>query len=193
MNTLRDYKYIVAVDINAKSPVWFHENEDNRDRLLVDLMHEHDCISLNTSGIPTFFTTRARGWTDICLTPTTVGSIIENCETLSTTSASDHRYVLTTVSKAQHHNTTSDKSNKFSKRITNWDSYRLHFAENWRTYHYKDMRNKEDIDKYADYITVSMAKALQLSTSNRARNQYHTHWWTDELEGDKHKIRKRIN
>ncbi|XP_023211970.1 uncharacterized protein LOC111614839 [Centruroides sculpturatus] len=128
--------FIVARDRNAKSHLWYHEREDNRGRLLQDLLNEIDNISLNMSDTPTFQTARAKGWTDVCLAPTEVGRKVISCQTLLKDSASNHRYILTILEKDQ--STTESHDNYYSKR-TNWELFQEMFARNWRNYRFTEI------------------------------------------------------
>ncbi|XP_023229261.1 uncharacterized protein LOC111629587 [Centruroides sculpturatus] len=175
-------KLLVAGDANAKSPIWHHEEEDERGRLIKDILNEYDLTSMNTSKLPTFFNGRAQGWTDICLAPTELSNIIINCETILKDSVSDHRYILTTLN--YNHPQLDLGTNKYQKR-TNWDQFRSLFASNWRRYNFVPLIDPCSIDNYVQHLTDSINSANILSSTLKPSNTYRTHWWTDRLENKK--------
>ncbi|XP_067129716.1 uncharacterized protein [Centruroides vittatus] len=186
INKLTGKSYIIMGDVNAKSSLWFHEEEDNRGKLIEDLVNEMDGISLNTSDLPTFQTDRAKGWTNVCLAPTSVGSNITTCSTLHLNSASDHRYILTEIAMPIHSGPTTQQHYRWR---TNWDSFRVTFGNLWRNFHFQDLTTKEEVNKYAEHLTLSLQKALQSSTTYLPGTNK-THWWNDALDTEKRKIRK---
>ncbi|XP_023231128.1 uncharacterized protein LOC111631160 [Centruroides sculpturatus] len=106
-DTLRKIKnknFIVMGDLNGKSPIWFHEKEDRRGRMISDVMEEFNLISTNMTTYPTSYTPHAKGWTDVCLVSDNLSHKIENCETLLCPSASDHRFILTQITHEAYAN-----------------------------------------------------------------------------------------
>ncbi|XP_023222168.1 uncharacterized protein LOC111623714 [Centruroides sculpturatus] len=187
LNKLGDTKYIIVGDINAKLALWYNEEEDNRGRLIQDILDKIDGISLNTSDIPTFETSRARGWTDVCLAPTRLGSLIETCETLTTTLASDHRYILTKIERTSQ--TISTKNNIYNRK-TNWELFKTTFAAYWRSYTFCPLNTAREIDHYVNHLTTSLNSDINLSSTTNKVDKQRTHWWNSDLEREKRKIRR---
>ncbi|XP_067118883.1 uncharacterized protein [Centruroides vittatus] len=146
---------ILAGDINAKSKIWYNEKENKRGRFFENLMEEFDLVSVNMTTHPTFFTTQAKGWTNVCLVSSDLAQLVENCETLLDNSASDHRYVFTQIMHISLKNEIDYKT----VRLTNWDYYRKLFNDNWLSHNFPEIHTRNDIDNYIAHITADMQKA----------------------------------
>ncbi|XP_023239194.1 uncharacterized protein LOC111637845 [Centruroides sculpturatus] len=185
ISKIKSKHIIIAGDINAKSSAWYNEKEDNRGRLTMELMEKYDLISVNMTDHPTFFTSHARGWTDVCLVSSDLAQNVINCETLLTTSASDHRFISTQIN-----NLKLNKYQIFTTKHINWDLYKKYFNENWSNHEYPIIESTQDIDRYVEMLTKDMQTAgKRAGKLVRKKINTKTHWWTEELE----KQRKRIN
>ncbi|XP_023231123.1 uncharacterized protein LOC111631155 [Centruroides sculpturatus] len=190
-NVLRKIKnknMIIIGDLNGKSPVWFHEKEDRRGRMITDMMKEFNLISTNMSTHLTFFTPFAKGWTDICLVSSNVSHKIDNCETLLSPSASDHRYIITQVQDST--TKVNNKTNYFQIRQTNWAIFRHEFAKNWHQYDFPTINSHEDIDDYASHFTNALKTAGEKALSYKKVPPRKTHWWNDALSRMKQKVNR---
>ncbi|XP_023231126.1 uncharacterized protein LOC111631158 [Centruroides sculpturatus] len=190
-NTIRKIKnkrIMVMEDLNGKSPIWFHEKEDNRGRLISDVMNEFDLISTNMTTHPTFYTPHAKGWTDICLVSDNISHLIENCETLLCHSASDHRFILTQI---EYNNPTiNEQNNPFRKRQTNWTAFRQEFSRIWRNYNFPPITTHEDINNYADFFTNALQSAGRKALQYKSLPPRKTHWWDTSLSQRKKEVDK---
>ncbi|XP_023212067.1 uncharacterized protein LOC111614926 [Centruroides sculpturatus] len=155
------------------------------------MMEEHDLISVNMSDHPTFFTTRAKGWTDVCLVTSELAQSVIDCETLLTNTASDHRFIMTQINRVR----TDINYGYISSKHINWELYRKTFNEIWSNHDYPKIKNVNDIDNYVKILTTDIQQArdrARKTTTRKAKRS--THWWTEELDKQRkmtNKIRKR--
>ncbi|XP_023211379.1 uncharacterized protein LOC111614230 [Centruroides sculpturatus] len=175
-------------DFAFKSPatIWFSPKEDERGRQLNLLMEEMDLVSGNMSTIPMFFTVFAKRWNDICLISNDFMHKINSCETLTTTTTSDHRIILTEIKGTKILN---NNTGKRIQTLTNWELFRENFARNWRNFTFKPAETTEDVDSCIDHVT----RAIQLAGQQAARpkkTEVKKVWWTSELTAYKRRVRK---
>ncbi|XP_067118879.1 uncharacterized protein [Centruroides vittatus] len=176
-NTIRkisNKKLMVMGDLNGKSPIWFHEKEDKRGRMISDVMSEFNLISTNMTTHPTFYTPYSKGWTDICVVTDNLSHLIDNCETLLCPSASDHRFILTQI---QHNDSTgNDNLDSFQIKQTNWTAFREEFTSIWRKYTFPPISNHKDMDNYANYFTNALNQAGKKALRYKKLPPKKTHW-----------------
>ncbi|XP_023235522.1 uncharacterized protein LOC111634919 [Centruroides sculpturatus] len=188
LRKISDRNIIITGDLNGKSPVWFHEKEDRRGRLITDLMEEFSLISTNMSTHPTFFTPFAKGWTDICLVSDNMAHKIDSCETLLSPTASDHRYILTQI---QHDAPIGNsKPNSFQIKQTNWTIFRHEFAKNWQDYDFLATNTQEEIVNYAKHFINALKLAGDKALKYKTVPQRKTHWWNESLNDMKREVNR---
>lgn len=109
IKTLHPNPILITGDLNAKSPVWQSEQEDNRGKLVVEFINKYDLHYINTSPLPTFQTINGKGWTDIIFANKQFINYGMISETTSEITVSDHNYIRITIDGINNDNTNNDK------------------------------------------------------------------------------------
>jgi len=99
INTYRNRNIIVTVDANAKSPLWYSNIANDRDRrrgeLMEDLIQANNLIICNTEGQSPTYRNRASAETNIDITLTSLNLLndIQNWQVLDGQTSSDHNII----------------------------------------------------------------------------------------------------
>jgi hypothetical protein len=94
LSVIKPSNLIICMDSNAKSQVWFNQQEDSRGRTLIEFISESNLNILNDNeSEPTFCTSYGSSHLDLTISDLSSLTFIKEWKVLTTESLSDHRYI----------------------------------------------------------------------------------------------------
>ncbi|XP_023228234.1 uncharacterized protein LOC111628636 [Centruroides sculpturatus] len=139
-------------------------------------------VSCNTSNLPTFFSNRGESWVDVCVANQNVIKYMDKCETVDDITASDHRYIIWSLT-----NTPAQHTDNNIKKHTEWNTFKNYFSNLCAT---QQINNITDIDILAEHLNSCIIQAYNHSTTYTQVKTKNAHWWNNELFILRQKTRK---
>jgi len=162
INSLHSNNYIIAMDSNAKSNLWFANKTDERGRIVEDFLIDNKLHVVNTpSRAPTYLTTIGQSNIDVTFASETMRRKCTNWEVSDACTTSDHNLILFEL------RTDSALIRKFTKqenynyiRRTNWKNFHQHLAEiksTWQIRWTQEPHGRQlcDFIKDVDFVTCN--------------------------------------
>jgi len=125
INSLRSTKYIILMDSNAKSNLWFANDTDERGRVVEDFLINNKLHVVNTpNNVPTYFTINGQSNIDVTFASESMYRKCINWEVSDVCTTSDHNLIIFDL------RTDKTVTRKFIKQ----ESYNIKKA-NWENFH----------------------------------------------------------
>ena len=172
---------IVGSDSNSHSTAWGSDTENERGRILEDLLNRNNLFVINDGDIPTFVTSRAKSVIDITIinepalsTNTTIKEWRVDTEK---NSMSDHRYIRYTVGSYA-----PEKESYRNYKRMNWESFEKALSRN-------EIPDNHDLDKQALDLQNKIQTALDEGCPlTQGINKRPNKWWNSSLENKRKEL-----
>ncbi len=94
IDSLKPNYYIIGVDSNSHSRVWFDRRDDKRGQQILNFISENNLIILNTNeNSPTFDSHQGNSSIDLTIINNNFANFVHNWTLLEVDSQSDHKYI----------------------------------------------------------------------------------------------------
>jgi hypothetical protein len=94
INAIKPENYIICMDSNARSKVWFDKRDDKRGNILLEFISEQNLYLLNDNiNTPTYYTTSGDSYIDLTLVNNNLINYTNDWKVLECVSMSDHRFI----------------------------------------------------------------------------------------------------
>ena len=198
INNIKVDYFVISVDSNAHSRVWFDLNNDNRGEEILDFISENNLILLNNNkNIPTFETIRGQTVckSSIDLTLISMNAIrrVNDWHVLSEDSQSDHKFIEfkfnETTEKIQFKTTL-----KYNTKTANWESLMIHMTPYINQFNSSLQLNpnayqiNELVNSFMYKLTEICDKNIRRHDINKVKKKANK-WWTPDLQS----LRQQVN
>lgn len=192
LDDLNGKNVIIAIDSNAKSPLWFSDKRDLRGQKMEDLIFTNGLILLNREGQPKTFST-VNGESNIDLTLATMGvsRYIKKWEVEEDWCVSDHRVIYMELCGTSDRLLSSDVFNvKFNVLKADWEIFYAELFERKERFLRKEIGSAEELAVELQHMLREVTSCAMpvVSMSSHSRKNY---WWNEELEGMRSALRRK--
>lgn len=189
-NLLQNKPIIIAMDANAKSPIWNSSTTDARGAKLEGLLQELDLDVCNKPSMTPTFHNRAgcKSNIDVTVASATAIMIIDKWEVTDNQTMSDHNMIKFRVLqniKRNDFETSTEEQDHYNLKNANWDA----FKENYRPPERPKLHS--NIDHAARELTeaIKSATAGAIKSIGKGTRKYDT-FWCQELEALRKRVRR---
>lgn len=194
INVLKPNNYIICVDSNSHSKVWFNDNDDQRGEQINDFLAENNLIICN-EGIfgPTYQCSTGSSHIDITLCNLNTNNLINEWQILDIDSHSDHKYIYFELS-AKTEKIEFYSTFKYNTKRADWESFTedIKSALNSWYINLEVINTSKDLNKCLEKISSKLNSICDQNIPKYNRNQIRSNankWWNSDLTA----FRNRVN
>lgn len=175
----------MGADLNAWSPLWGYDREDERGSKLIEHCFEHDLFIIHDrNSAPTFSIAGINGWPDVSLLKSNDVLSVKDWKVLNRESLSDHRYVQTTLETMP----TRIRPNRYRTQYGNHVKLRKHLKVNLQRLptRLEDVHITKQLDSYTADLIIAIQKASDRAYRKKCHKSHRRFtWWTPELSAQR--------
>lgn len=176
--------YVISIDSNSHSSVWFDNNNDYRGDQINEFIAQNNLILLNNENTPTFETSRGSSSIDLTLVSFSLTSLVQEWQVLDEESASDHKYIefriYENIEKIKYKSTI-----KYSTRGADWSRIRSDFMPKVQLIKSQiiSANNEQELNDCIVRLTTEITATCDkhLKKVNTKSNKKCNNWWTTDL------------
>jgi len=181
INSLHTNNYIIAMDSNAKSNLWFANETDERGRIVEDFLIDNRLQVINTpSCVPTYFATTGHSNIDVTLAGEAMCGKIANWEVSDVCTTSDHNLILFELKTDSAPIRNFIKQDNYNINRANWEIFYKLLEERFTDYTIEELQHKNP------HVAARLFdKLLRECCENAIPKKRNTNkalpWWSSEL------------
>lgn len=195
LNKIRGEKFIIVLDSNSKSELWFSNETDDRGRVLLDFIFENDLIILNEQNNPsTFMTPYSQSNIDITLVSSNFSNSVKNWKVNLDCTTSDHNLITFNImiddqNKTQNFNRSTKLERPYNLKRADWEEFNKNIGEKF-TENIKEKLRVNKPESVVKLFTKLLNSCCQRSIPRKCVKANSVPWWTEELKKLKHDVNK---
>ncbi len=190
LSDIKPLNFVLCVDANAKSSVWFNITNDDRGQKLLDLCAQFNLIILNNSNEPTFETETRKGWIDLSIVSHGISSKVRNWRVMDEETMSDHRMISFNIDFEECSvNATHTMTSIYNTNRANWKGFEKTIDKLLTDIDPNSCTNSQDLDYTVNFITKAIQTACAKHIPLKKFGLRQVPWWSKEL----FVMRKRVN
>jgi hypothetical protein len=177
--------YIISIDSNAHSEVWFDRRNDERGDHLLNFISQNNMVLLNNNeSEPTFDSDRGHSSIDLTLISFNLINSATDWQILDESSLSDHKYITFNLCEKVE-KIVFNSTLIYNTRKANWNSFndemrsKIHL---W-TSDLKNIKNEIELNNFINNFMQILTDVCNKSIPklNQNRRSKGNKWWTSEL------------
>jgi hypothetical protein len=194
IETLDLRSYLITMDSNSHSEVWYDRRNDIRGETVIDFMTKNNLILLNNNNTsPTFDNIRGQSSIDLTLVSENASNFLHNWELLEEETLSDHKYIYFEIKQRVMCNTFRSTV-KYNTIKADWDQFNdLLRPKIQRIEQMLCSADREyKINNLIEKLIYEVTKACDQSIP-KARTEFKhksNKWWTRELSDQRSVINR---
>lgn len=195
LDKIRGEKYIITVDSNSKSELWYAKETDDRGKLFVDFILENNLIILNeVSNPPTFMTAYCQSNIDITLVSPNFSNSIKDWKVNLNCATSDHNLITFSIiiddqNKTKNFNRMIKPERPFNLKRADWEQFNKNIKEKF-THGIKEKLETNKPDSAVKLFNKTLTSCCQQSIPRKSVKANSVPWWTEELKMLKNNVNK---
>lgn len=192
LDNFRGKKVIIAVDSNAKSPMWFSERRDGRGRKVEDSIFANGLVLLNRENQPkTFSTVNGESNIDLTLVTASLARYVKKWEVMEDWSSSDHRAIFIELGETNNCVVNGDVSGvRWLESRADWEVFYAELYGRVEGFLGKGIESAEEMAVELQNMLreVSSCAMPTVSSNGPPRKNY---WWNQNLVRMRSALRRR--
>lgn len=184
ISSLNTSQFIICMDSNAKSPLWFSNSRDSRGSSLEDFIAHHRLVICNTHGQPsTFWSPNGESNIDVTLATSALADCVGRWRVYDGLGVGDHRpisFVLDPGISGQYQVVPAVSRPRFIHSRADWELFDAELERRTHGFFFSPT-SSEDVESMAVSITSAIFDSASLSIPVSTRGAFRVGWWTDEL------------
>ncbi|XP_017758778.1 PREDICTED: uncharacterized protein LOC108549773 [Eufriesea mexicana] len=193
---LRGKRVIVGAGVNAKSPLWFCRELDQRGEPLDGLISQHGPLVLNRPcDVTTFEATRGKSIIDVTLVTPEALPLVQNWKLHEDGKSSDHRILETRLNLKKRKAPPPPLQQRYHARKANWEMFHQHDFEEKRNMSEKWIKCHADIESMVAELERVLTKVCSAAMPKKKWHEWSRPWWTQDLtraNRDAYRARRRF-
>lgn len=178
-------RFILTLDANAKSELWYSNETDDRGRLLEEFILTNDLIILNEpNNPPTFMTSNGQSNIDLTLASSNFGRSIKEWKVSLCCTTSDHNLItFKIVPDLQSFNLQKSLSidKPYSLRRADWDGFETSVKTIFNNRIKEKLKNLKP-DKAVQLFNKLLTQCCRENIPIKVAKDNTVPWWTEELK-----------
>jgi len=182
VNNLRSANYIILMDTNAKSKLWFANETDERGRVVEDFLVENELHVINTpSNIPTFFTTNGQSNIDITIASVSMCKMCTNWKVTDVCTTSDHNLITFDLRAGKTVTRKFIKQESYNIKKANWENFYQQLEARFTLENIKEIKYK-DPNIAVTFFDKLLRDCCNNAIPKKSASNKALPWWSETLE-----------
>lgn len=179
---LRDEELVIAIDSNARNPLWGYTVLKEKGERMEEFLEETGLICLNNGGIPTFSSARGESLIDLTIVTGGLQGRIKKWKVELEWTSSFHRAITGSIEVEERQRRRKAEQCRFSLKSADWSLYREELEEAKGPLMEFRLNGKYSTERYEGMVTRWITEAAEKSMKRGVKRASQVRWWCDELE-----------
>lgn len=170
-------EFVVCIDSNAHSPLWYSRDEDDKGRLMSDFIQRKNLTIQNQENRPA--THKSGTNIDLTLTSRHISRFVQDWDVHPDVSLSDHRLITFNIKLDQDFVNLTLK--KFSLKNVDYNILNNNLVRKLIPAHEMPSETIEDLEQVTTAVQTAMQQTCEENLKRIKIREKHVPWWCPEL------------
>lgn len=181
LNNLNSNKVIVLMDSNARSPLWFSNETDERGKIVEEFLLSRNLFVINEpNNPPTFLSVNGQSNIDVTLVSESMLTVIGGWRVLSDCTTSDHNLIVFDYNRNPVQKREIFKQNIYNIKKANWENL-VQLAKERFNDSFVDNLNTLDCDDAVSLFNKLLSDICNLTIPRKKSGRRTVPWWSQDL------------